>query len=305
MERPPFPKTIDSTMVKTFRDCPRKFELEYLHHWKAKTGSIHLHAGKAFASALEAVRRAFYEQKMLPEAALEYGTAVLVKEYGTFDEPHDTAKTLPRMVGALDYYYSVWKLGEDNLVPYEWAPGRFGIEFSFASPLPFKHPVTGEPVIYTGRSDMLAKMDSGLWIEDDKTTSSLGASWVNQWDMRSQFTGYCWAAREVANIPVQGAIVRGVSILKTKYDHAQAITYRPEWQIKRWLNQVVEDLKRMERMWNDGYFDYNLDEACNQYAGCLFRRVCLTPNPEPWLEADYERRVWDPLAREEKPVVVS
>lgn len=120
--------------------------------------------------------------------------------------------------------------------------------------------------------------------------------------MRSQFTGYAWAARQ-SGLPIAGIIVRGISILKTKYDHAQVITYRQPWMIDRWEKQVLRDLTRMEQMWEEGYFDYNLDESCNGYSGCLFRRVCLSNNPEVWLENDYERRVWDPLAHEERPYV--
>lgn len=301
--RPPFPETIDSTMLKTWRGCPQKFHLEYLHHWKSKSPSIHLHAGAAYATGLEAVRRAYYEQGLPPDKAVEAGAGALIEAYGTFDEPHDTAKTLPRMLGALDYYFNVWGLGTDQLKPHQWAPGKYGIEFSFASPLQFDHPMTGDPVIYTGRSDMLAEMGGALWIEDDKTTSQLGASWPHQWELRSQFTGYCWAARRVANLPVQGVVVRGVSILKTKYDHAQAITYRPDWQIDRWMKQVLEDLGRMRLAWESGYYDFNLDEECNSYGGCLFRRICLSHEPEVWLPVDFEKRKWDPLARSETKVV--
>jgi hypothetical protein len=302
--RPPFPSAVDSTMLKTFRECPRKFELEYLHHWKSKAPSVHLHAGQAFAKALEVTRTAFYSEGKTSEESLQAGAEALIEAYGHFDEPHDTAKTLPRMLGALDYYFEAWPLDSDPLKPHEWAPGKFGIEFSFASPLPFDHPVTGDPLLYTGRADMLAEMGGALYIEDDKTASQLGSQWLHQWDLRSQFTGYCWSAKRVAGLPVQGAIVRGVSILKTKYDHAQLITYRQDWMIDRWINQVLHDLARMREAWESGYFDYNLDEACNSYGGCLFRRICLTEHPGPWLQMDYEQRVWDPLAREERKVVV-
>jgi len=306
LSRPPFPSAVDSTMLKTFRGCPRKFELEYLHHWKSRHPSIHLHAGQAFAAALESTRRAFWEQGLHPEQALGKGAGALIEAYGTFDEPHDSAKTLPRMLGALDYYFEAWPLEQDELVPWEFTPGKRAIEFSFASPLPFDHPTTGDPILYTGRSDFIGKMRQGdaLWIVDDKTTSQLGAQWINQWDLRSQFTGYTWHARQIGGIPVQGCMVRGVSILKTKYDHAQVPTYRPDWQVNRWLDQVLSDLTRMRAMWESGYFDYNLDEECNSYGGCLFRRVCLSApeNQLAWLESDYERRVWDPLAREERKV---
>ena len=302
MTRPPFPKTIDSTMLKTFRECPIKMKMEYMDHWKTKSISVHLHAGKAFASALETVRVCFYEKGLPSDEALEQGVKVLIQEYGTFECPPDESKSLDRMIGALDHYFTRWPLDTDPVRPWQWATGKHAIEFTFAAPLPFLNPETGEPVIYTGRSDFIGEMNGALYIVDDKTTKQLGASWMHAWDLRSQFTGYTWAARSVADIPVQGVMVRGVSILKTKYDNAEVITYRPQWQVDRWLDQSVRDLQRLQQCWESGWFDYNLDEACNSYGGCAFRRVCLSPEPQAWLESDFERRVWDPLARTETKI---
>lgn len=299
---PPFPSAVDSTMIKTFRGCHQKFFREYMQHWKTKSPSIHLHAGQAFARGLEVAREAFYVHGMSQDDAIATGGGELIKAYGSFPEPHDTAKTLPRMLGALDYALSeAWPMESDPVKPWVYASGKHAIEFSFASPLPFDHPETGDPVLYTGRADMIAEMDGGLWIEDDKTTSQLGDKWVNQWELRSQFTGYTWAARQVAGIPVDGCLVRGVSILKTKYDHAQCPTYRPAWMVEQWLMQVIEDLHAMVACWKAGYWDYNLDEECNSYGGCAFKRICSTPpeNRAEWLEADFEHRVWDPLTRVE------
>ena len=40
---------------------------------------------------------------------------------------------------------------------------------------------------------MIVELNNGLFIEDDKTASQLGSKWANQWEMRSQFSGYTWA----------------------------------------------------------------------------------------------------------------
>jgi hypothetical protein len=146
--------------------------------------------------------------------------------------------------------------------------------------------------------DTVVNYAGGIFGEDDKTTSQLGASWPRQWDLRSQFTGYCWGAAQ-AGIPLQGFLVRGVSILKTKYDTMEALTYRPQWQIDRWYEQIHRDLERMVKCWEAGMWDYQLDNACNEYGGCIFRQVCLSKDPEPWLEGGFERRVWDPVGRTE------
>ena len=59
-------------------------------------------------------------------------------------------------------------------------------------------------------------------------------------------------------------------VLKTKYDFAEAITPRPQWQVDRWYYQLLADIKRMLRCYHEGYWDYSLDHACTEYGGCPF-----------------------------------
>jgi len=331
MTRPMFPHTIDSTMLATFRSCPQKLNLNYLQHWKPKEDSVHLVAGGAFARGIEAARKAYFEgiavegkvsyipdpetgeQKRTvewqengcesgnSEVAQELGLAALIVHYGDFECPPDSAKSLGRTAGALEFYYENYPFGMDGTNPVTFSSGRRGIEFSFAEPLDFKHPVTGDPVLYTGRADMVAEFAGGTYVFDEKTTSQLGASWPRQWELRSQFTGYVWAAQQ-SGLSVQGAVVRGVSILKTKYDTLQAMTYRSPFEIDRWLKQVNHDLKRMQQCWEEGWWDFNLDHACAEYGGCQFTRVCKSATPESWLPMYFEQRVWDPLARKQLTV---
>ena len=189
----------------------------------------------------------------------------------------------------------------DPAVPITMPDGRRGIEFSFSEPIDFAHPETGDPLIYVGRFDMLCNYAGGVYGEDDKTTSQLGASWGRQWDLRSQFTSYCWGAAR-GGIELQGFIVRGISILKTKYDSAQALTYRPKWMLEEWYEQLVAgDLPRMLAMWESGKWQKSLAEACNEYGGCGFKQVCMAPpaDRKSWLETSFEHRVWNPVTREE------
>jgi hypothetical protein len=300
--RPLFPLGIDSTTLGTFRSCPQKAFRQYMEHWKPKSDSVHLVAGGAFADGIEAARRAFYEQGHTAEDAEAMGMQALLVKYGNFECPPESAKSPARMAGALEFYFANYPLEHDPAQPITLANGTRGIEFSFAQPLDVNHPVTGDPILYTGRSDMIADFSGGVYVFDEKTTSSLGPSWSRQWDMRSQFTGYCWAAREIGLRPA-GVIVRGISILKTKYETQQAITYRSEYEVSRWLEQTNRDVERMIDCWRNGYWDYNLDHACAEYGGCVFsQQVCKSPNPETWLEAYFEKRVWDPLLKKEMSV---
>lgn len=298
MTRPMFPHAVDSTILAAFRSCPQKAFRTYVQHWKPKSESVHLIAGGAFAKGVEVGRRAFFENGLSAADSEAEAIGALIQAYGDFECPSDSAKSLERMCGALEFYFAQYPLGADGMTPITLANGSRGIEFSFAEPLSIKHPVTGNPILYTGRSDMIADFAGARYIVDEKTTSQLGASWPRQWENRSQFTGYCWASAQ-SGVPVEGAIIRGVSILKTKYDTLQTITYRPQWEIDRWVHQVEVDLLRMIKCWEDGWWDYNLDHSCGDYGGCSLLQICKSEDPVSWLPMYFEQKVWDPLAKRE------
>jgi hypothetical protein len=324
----PFPEVVDSTILGLYKSCPRKFWLEQGLHWKPKSPSVHLHAGAAFARGLEVARNAYWAgvaevpvretirdpdtgaetvrirwdaRPCTPgnaEASETLGHIALLTAYGDFQCPEDSAKSATRMAGALEFYFDRYPLGADGAEPVTLASGKRGIEISFAEPLDLVHPVTGNPLLYCGRLDQAVHYAGGVFGEDDKTTSSLGATWSKQWDLRSQFTGYCWGLGRIG-LPLNGFLVRGVSILKTKYDTLEALTYRHPWQIDEWYDMTLATLADMIRDWKSGYWRKVLDHACTDFGGCVFRQVCLSSVPDNWLSTYFERRRWDPLTRTE------
>jgi hypothetical protein len=274
-----------------------QFFYSYMRHLKSMTPSVHLHAGGAFAHGLDVTRKAYYgPEKADAKIAIGKGMKALIEFYGEYECPPDSQKSCESLLQAFDYYFVNWGLETDVLKPY-MNGDQPAVEFSFAVPIPeCKHPVTGEDILYTGRFDMLGELNSGgVFVVDEKTTKALGPTWSQQWDLRAQFTGYCWAAQEYG-YDVQGAIIRGISILKRSNGHAQAITYRPQWKIDLWRQQLIKDVQGMIDMWETGEWESNLDASCSLYGGCTYKPLCEVPNPERWIEGNFERRVWNPLA---------
>jgi hypothetical protein len=303
-----FPEVLDSTMITTYRACPQKFFREYCQHWKSATPSVHLHAGAAFAKGMETARMAYYAEGMNAEDSVAEGVGALLRAYGDFECPEDSSKSATRMAGALEFHFERYPLDQE-MAPPHMIEGKPAIEFNFAEPLPILHPDTGNPLLICGRFDQIVDYAGGVWGFDDKTSSMLGASWPKQWDMRFQFSTYCWGARR-AGYPLQGFLVRGISILKRGYDTMQAITYRPEWMLERWEAGMHRTVLDMIRDWKAeqsgpskivslGYFPHNEGDACTSYGGCAFKTVCLSQDPDPWLESGFKQRVWMPLTREE------
>lgn len=301
MQKIPFPLVWDNTMRSSFFACPQRFFWEYMRHLKSPTPSIHLHAGAAFAAALESARNAFYSENLRPLDAEAIGLQTLIEKYGDFQAPLNSNKSLDRLIAAFRYYFEAFPFLSDPVQPYRRSDGKPMVEFSFALPLSndLLHPETGEPIIYSGRADMIATYAGAISIYDDKTTSSLGAQWAAQWQTRSQFSGYAWAAREYG-IPASQILIRGIAILKTSINHAQAISVRTPSMISEWHTQTIRDIKRAILAWKEGYWDKNLADACTSYGTCMFQNPCMSPDPEPWLSGgNYSIRKWDPLTRTE------
>ncbi len=291
-----FPEVIDNTLRKEFSGCPYKAMLSSFNRLAPALPSIHLHFGSCLAAGMETARKAFYGEQQLPEhEAIDAGQETIRRKWGDFDpDGNGTVKTLARCLDALELYFLEYPMRTDHLKPLNADKQKPAVEFSFGLALPINHPDTGNPLIYAGRFDMLAEFNGTLFAVDEKTSSQLGASWGKQWDLASQFSGYCYAAQQYG-YPVAGAIIRGIGILKTQTTFAQHLTYRPKWLLDQWYEQLLRDIERMIFAYKQGYFDKNFGDACSAYSGCGFKQLCTTNTPENWISGNYTERHWNPL----------
>ena len=292
--QPAFPTHIDNSMRSEFVSCPRSFFNKYMLKRIPVIPSVHLHAGKAFASGMEATRKAFFDQGLSVDASLEIGYRTILEEYGNEDFGDDAVKTAERMAGALIFYFNAFPLDGDFVTPIK-VNGKSMVEVNFALPIGVRHPDTNEPIIYFGRFDMVGESDKQIYIVDEKTTSSLGPTWGKKYEMSAQFTGYKWAMQEYGH-DVSAILIRGVSILKTKYDKAQHIMYRPNWVVERWKQQLERDIQRMIECYKTNVWDYNLADSCGAYGGCDYQMPCQRQDEDAWLLGpDFMDNDYDPL----------
>lgn len=293
---PLFPAYMDSTMLTTAKSCKRKFYEEYICRRSPVERSPDLHGGGAVATFFEHFRRAFYEEGLPERDAIMVAAREFFLAWGDYEPPFGHVKTMPNMFGACLDYLREYPPADDQVKPMRTHGNKVGVEFTFAVPIPVRNPHTGELMIYCGRFDMLGEMGISAWCVDEKTTKGFFKNWSDQWHLRSQFIGYTWGARETG-IKVEGAIVRGIAIQKSQYQHRQAIIPYTDHKIELWYNQMVRDVEALVKCWTDGYFDYDFGEACNAYGGCQFRPMCNSDEPENW-HGDYKERMWNPLLKD-------
>jgi len=295
-----FPRVISSSLRESFSRCPKKFYWDTIIGLTPKETSVHLTAGAAYAAAVEALRKEYYTTGDY-DKAVALGLEALIKTYGPFDPPEYETKTLERTIAAYVEHLVQYPPATDHCRP---TMGTHGprVEFSFTLELPIPHPVTKEPILFSARFDQLAEFNGALFVFDDKTTGSISKYWRQQWDLRSQLTGYVHCARE-HGYDVVGAIIRGMAILKTKCNTQEAITHRPQWMIDRWKERLIYDVERMVDLWNRGYWPNQGEEngGCTTYGLCNFFTLCTAQEPEHYIDVNYTRERWDPVDRDRKP----
>lgn len=302
-----FPELIDNTMWSSWKKCKQHFLRAHIQHWAPREPSIHLHAGGAFAYGLECGWRARSEQHLDEDECRRVALEAIMRFYGPIQAPktRNGDKSLENVVKAFDSYMSQYGgFHGDPVQPYVTPEGKAMVEFNFSLPTEVMHPVTGNPILFGGRSDRIGIMSGALWVTDEKTASQLGEQWSNNWILDSQFTGYIAAARQ-HKIGVAGALIRGVGLLKTKITHAECWVERADWEIERWWENLNMDLQDMVDAWKMGtdykptQFRYALSkDACNAYGGCEFLPLCTSRTPDQFLPIEFRHRHWNPMAKD-------
>ena len=313
-----FPKTLDNTILSTWCTCKRKAFFAHLLHLHPKNLSIHLKAGAAYAAALEAFRVAYWDASLPTfkdqEASMLVAFRALLVEYGYENDEQvafedSTNKGCWRMAEALVRHFQGQFIPTSDAVRPWLVDGKPAVEYSFSMEFPIQNPDTMEPILYHGRFDMIAEFQGGHFAYDDKTTSQLGVTWMNQWDTRSQFTGYCAGSRQ-QGLKLDGVIVRGHCFLKGDVKFAECISHRKDWQLDEWEDNAheatrmfiayYERAKAALEAGEDKFFLYRLfpaegkfNGACDSYSGCPFKELCLAQHPQRYLDR-YRIRVWDP-----------
>lgn len=301
---PELPLHVDSTMITCSRECLQKFYNEFVLGLRPAIKGIDLHAGGCFASAIEDVNQGFHCANLPFEEALKDAFRKFMVSWGDIVPLKETPKTRENVWAAVEEYFRKWGPHTDPVQPYR-LNGVPTFEFTFAIPLlPISsgidaggfpaHP-SGNPFIYTGRIDALGEYLTKPVARDEKTTTSIGATWANKWTLRSQFMGYCWALQK-SGIPVDTVVVRGIGILKTKLTLVETMKTFSNFMIARWLEQTRRDLWRIRRAWDENYWDFNLGEACSQYGGCMFADLCTSPEPSRWY-SNFAVNRWNPLLK--------
>lgn len=286
-----FPEVVSSSTIGQYASCPLKFFYGTILNLTPRTTNIHLNAGAALAASLNTFRRHYYapDSEKDIDLCLAYALQTLVEEYvrgagelshSQWDEMNIDVKGLPNMAVALVAYVDNFNPADPyGLHPYVDPTGEVWAERSFTFPTQVGHPVTGQPILYSGRVDWIGEHNGYKFVVDEKTTKAMGKNWTNQWNLRGQFIGYTLGF--LSSFPeVAGTWVRGINLLKESIRFAEHPVNVPVWLIRDWWTDLNYMLADAVRDWERGHFRSDRGSACTQYSGCQFQSICKIPSDQ-------------------------
>jgi hypothetical protein len=277
----------DSTSLTTFKECARKYYYKIVLGYSTRERSVHLDFGIALHSAYEYYHRCA-AQGIDHEAALrDTVKQTLIDTAGwNPDDNYKNRKTLIRTI--------VWYLDERKDDPTQTvilANGKPAVELSFRFEIP------NTDFLYCGHMDRIASYQNDLYVFDYKSTKrALYTEYFDQFSPHNQMTGYTVGAKVTFHQPVKGVMIDAAQVGVGFSRFARGLAPRPDAVLDEWLSELAYWVKLAHGYAQADFWPMN-ESSCDKYFGCEFRRVCAKSPAQrkTWLEADYTKRLWDPL----------
>jgi len=155
---------------------------------------------------------------------------------------------------------------------------------------------------FTGKLDGLHYNKDELIIIEEKTGARLDDSWLSQWVLSHQITGYCLAATTFTSLPCNHALVSGMRIPIGKVP-AEGIRreYVPRTPLmfEKWANWFVTTIATIDQ-YKDNVVDAPMyTHSCNRYfRSCSFLPFCASDTVDDKLGIieEMEDDEWDVLS---------
>ena len=289
-------KTIDSTKLNAFLECPRSYFYEYILGWRPEAPNLHLEFGKAWHMAMEHLINNGYENASVAAAFALFNEHYRKYFPDAMDEVN-SPKNPGNALRALVQYCEEYK--DDKFTP---------IYTEIAGTVP-----VDETRVLHFRMDSILEVDGMIRSLEHKTGSTVSRQWTDQWSLSIQ-TGtynhvlYCLYPAE----QVWGVEINGVFFQKKENKFMRVPSRRNlsmmnswHWTVLHIMNMIQFETNRMMDVKDDDEvmqaFPCN-PTNCTKYFGCRYHDFCMAwSNPLSRCESipmGFKQEWWDPIAEE-------
>lgn len=295
MRTPGLQLSWDSTSLGAYKFCPTFYLYSVVLGYQPRRKNVHLAFGILTHQAVECYHRLRAEGADHEDALREVVRLCQVwtwqKERGRAevwdDVPEKNRMSLLRLVV---WYLDRWK--DDPIKTEKWKDGSPAVEVNFHIPSGYAS-AEGETFLLCGYFDRIGRLQGRLFIPDIKTTThSLDSKYFGQFTPDNQFSLYTLASKTVFGEEAEGVILDAIQVGATFARFQRELIPRSQEQVEEWHEDLGRWLKDAEESAARRAWRMN-DRMC---WNCDFRSVCSRPpsGRRAWLEANFQRRVWDP-----------
>ena len=301
---------ISASSGATYRECPRKYELAFLHQLTADGFNAPFFVGDMVHLGLEK----FYKREHPKIIVEDVQNALIAKMQGTFIPAEDmdgADKDVSIVIGMLIGYFKHYGPNELAL----WNPIH-GSEFGFR----LKFSAHGVEIPFVGKIDMIAtnSKDGQLWMVEHKTTGLSTNEYLTKWHMGMQPHGYVWAGRRLhaaGILPTRpsGCMINvikkpGIRLKKTETQDQFNLRLTQEYLdnpdkyfAREWIpigdreiawfeQQLAEWIRRMQHDARIGFFPQNTDACHSHFGACRMFPICFQGERDPGVFQYYRLR---------------
>lgn len=312
--RHPSHSIIDSTKIKNYMACPRKYFFEYVLGWRPMTGSIHLEFGKAMHVAMEELARGriregrmHYTDEDAARGVMEFSKIFnsYLENSGKSEDECDPKNT-QGMMHMLAVYIDTYQ--RENYMP---------LHVEISGSVPIGTTPDGEDKRIFFRLDEIGVNEKGdHLVVDHKTASQDSASWDAQWRVNTQMGTYTHLLHSIYGDKVDCVVVNGLIFRKnTKTGKGCGVKRLPihleKLAMQSWLENVqfhYDEIMRNTELFFSDQDKPNVmrafpqrETACTDYGSvCPYIQYCeYYANPirhiDPLLpDTHFQRSFWDP-----------
>lgn len=296
---------MDSSKIKNFMQCPRKFFYRYLLGWTSRDKKQDLVFGQAWHDAREVTLL-----EGMTEEGLAHADNAFMKTYRKdFNEMTDDSyypKSPVVVIPTLIAYAKRYK-GDNFKVLHTEVAGTVGVDDN--RKLAF-------------RIDAICEDERGIFIFDHKTSKKMDKAWGEQWILDLSLGTYSHVLHmlypkdrhKIYGVIVDGAFFRkkGIDFLRQPVRLSESSMNVWWWNVLHWLDMIDWETRRLmeDCKVEDGImmaFPMRTTE-CTKYGLCMYHDFCgAWHNPLQYCDSPPQGFVeewWDPSNREKTAKVV-
>ena len=254
---------VDNTILQCFNRCPRMYKWRHLLDLVPQEDfTTSLDFGSAVHSCLEV----WYKGGNYDKGLTAFANSMTGKSI-------DDKRNIPNGLIILNAYWKKWI--PEKTLSIKHIESAIQIELT-------------SDIIFCGKVDLVVEMFGDLYVLDHKTASNFRNTVARP---NNQFTGYIYALR-VLGVPVTGAILNLIAVLKTKQDFHRIITTRQEWELTEWKRWVCDTKQLIDIATQyDDFSKYT--HSCWQ---CSYKKLCNSSSEslQTMIDSKYKQEKWEP-----------